>query len=247
SSEENKLPRIDVLNLLSEYAGAKDWQEFVQLKKAEGVRPFKKKKKSNVLLLVLVLIAVVVIFISYRMNLDSKMKCSFCFVDADLGEAIVANNLELILLKDDESPVVFEANKSGCVEFEAQENKITAIIKADYYHTDTIVRQIEGEHSEEYKLRVDDYALMIHLFSNSKTEGWQKRRAQLEDIISEDARIYQVYSQNQRGMEIFNKTEFIDKLTMPLQSLNNIRVLETKYKDSKISAMRFVQNNINKK
>jgi hypothetical protein len=60
-------------------------------------------------------------------------------------------------------------------------------------------------------------------------------------MFTDDARIFQVYPSDKSGMEMYNKDEFIDKLTMPLNSLKNIEVIETIYKDGKISALRFIQ------
>ncbi len=82
---------------------------------------------------------------------------------------------------------------------------------------------------------------MIHLFSKSKVEDWEKRRHQLDEMIANDAMIFQVYEKTQKGMELYDKGSFIDKLTMPLKSLNNIKILEVVYSNGKISQMRFTE------
>ena len=89
-------------------------------------------------------------------------------------------------------------------------------------------------------LKPDDYALMIHYFSTLKVDDWEKRRERLNTMIGDDAVIYNVYSQkDQRGMAVYNKEEFIDKLTMPSGSLRNIHVLDSKFKDGKIILLKF--------
>jgi len=40
-------------------------------------------------------------------------------------------------------------------------------------------------------------------------------------------------------MEILNKQEFIDKMTVPSGSLKNIEVLDTRYREGKIMVLRF--------
>ena len=95
---------------------------------------------------------------------------------------------------------------------------------------------------EQIQLKTNDYALMIHLFSKSKVTNWRKRRQQLGLMLTDDARIYQVYEDGKTGMELFNKKEFIDKLTTPTKSLKSIEIIETIYTGDKISIMRFKQN-----
>jgi hypothetical protein len=46
-------------------------------------------------------------------------------------------------------------------------------------------------------------------------------------------------------MELFNKQEFIDKLTMPSSSLRKIEILETRYLDDQIILLRFKLRNDN--
>jgi hypothetical protein len=45
------------------------------------------------------------------------------------------------------------------------------------------------------------------------------------------------------GMEMYNKEEFIDKLTMPLNSLKNIEIIETIFDGNRIKELRFKQEN----
>ena len=83
---------------------------------------------------------------------------------------------------------------------------------------------------------------MIHLFSKSKIKSWKERRKQLNRMLADNAMIYQVYEDGKTGMELYNKKEFIDKLTVPLKSLKNIEIIETMYNGDKISILRFKQN-----
>jgi hypothetical protein len=44
------------------------------------------------------------------------------------------------------------------------------------------------------------------------------------------------------GTELYNKQEFIDKLTMPTGSLKHIEILDTKFRKNKIMILRFKIN-----
>ena len=60
-------------------------------------------------------------------------------------------------------------------------------------------------------------------------------------MFADHARIFQVFGTQQSGMEMYNKDEFINKMTMPLKSLRNIEIIETVYEGDQIVAMRFMQ------
>ena len=117
------------------------------------------------------------------------------------------------------------------------------VVNAPYYKTDTIERIIRKfERDEVIILRPDDYAMMIHYFSTMKVDDWEKRRSTLNDMINDGAMIYQVFRGKEgigMGMALYNKQEFIDKLTMPSGSLRNIEILGTQLMEGKIMMLRF--------
>ena len=111
---------------------------------------------------------------------------------------------------------------------------------ARYYHSDTIlIDKDDLPIKQDVYLRTDDYALMIHYFSNSKVQDWKKRREQLAQVFSDEAVIYQLDPEGLRGMDILNKTDFINRMTIPSKSLRGVEVLETVYQDGKIIELRF--------
>jgi hypothetical protein len=113
-------------------------------------------------------------------------------------------------------------------------------VQTPYYQTDTIQRVLDKfSLDEEIKLHANNYALMIHYFSTMNVTDWQKRKIQLDRMIEDGAVIYQVMDKEAVGMEIFNKEEFINLVTMPAASLKNIEVLESRLKGEKISLLRF--------
>jgi len=269
-SEGEKLPRIDMLNMLSQYAGYKDWRDFtskqtdftkevhenepiieelttestpISLKKDIGPETNTIRKSSYskrwIVILSSALLLSVLLFLVFRNN-NRTYHC--CITDLN-GQALVPNSkVEVHLLKKHESPVAIGCDNNACFEIKTSEDQIQFTINSPYYRPDTIVRGLEESYTEEQiKLKTNDYALMIHYFSTSSINDWKQRRTKLEGMISGEAKIFQVYMDGS-GMELFNKTEFINKLTMPLKSLKNIEVIETRYSGNQISLLRFIQN-----
>jgi hypothetical protein len=243
-SDSGKLPRIDMLNILSEYAGYENWNalknKFPQTNKEE--KKTSNKKKIALLLIIGFIFSGTIIGYSFY---PKSTVYKFCFVDADLNTSITKSPIWIIWLSDNESSMISKCDSNGCFQFTTQKEKIRFIIRSPYYKSDTITRIIYDKKikEEQIRLKTNDYALMIHLFSKSKVENWRKRRVQLNQMLAENVKIYQVSEDGKTGMELYNKKDFVNKLTMPLKSLKNIEVIETIYSGDKISILRFTQNN----
>ena len=246
----NKLPRIDMLDLLSVYSGYENWANFKAHKK------LKKKattKKTGIIITVIVSVisctaffvinnlGTSVVAVKTEKKMDAKFEYNFCLTRMD-NKPIRDNDIEILLLHTDESPTTIKCDSTGCFTTLLDTATIIFSIYSPYYLGDTITRKY-GTHKlgEKIKLKTNDYALMIHYFSNSKIEDWTKRKLQLDDMIARHAKIYQTNIAGNIGMEIYNKREFINKLTMPLNSLKNIQVTETIYRQDKIVFLRFHQ------
>jgi len=243
--QNSKMPRIDTLNLLAEFLGYVNWSDFKKERipelKLDEIKHFSFFRRHKISLVVFIVILAGV-GISYSTGIFNKSeKYEFCFADADTKEAIISNSLEVKLIYEDESPQIVKLNENKCFEVETNNKIISFEVKAPYYKTDTITRKLNGEKNEIIYLKQDDYALMIHVFSTSKIEDWEKQRKRLDKMIADEAEIYQI-DKKERGIEIYNKEEFIDKMTIPLSSLNNIEIIELTYEKDKIIMMRFIQN-----
>jgi hypothetical protein len=255
-----KLPRVDVLNLLSAFAGYESWEMFIVKKKEEGLvneavkeqeeekeketPPAAPAKTSRRMPAFLVSTAAVIALIVLLMMFTNIKNTSyhFCFSNADLGSAVRHEKISIRVLRDGESPLELGCDSNGCFTLTQPPGKVTFIVRADYYHTDTITRVLGKDPVEEViPLKSDDYARMIRIFSGSNVDDYEKRRTQLDKMFASDAEIVQVYPGDERGMEMFNKEEFINKLTMPISSLKNIEVIETVYESGRISQLRFIQ------
>jgi len=147
-------------------------------------------------------------------------------------------------LSENESPINYFADTTGNFYLRTDQIEIKMVVSAPYYKSDTIIRILKKfEREQKIGLHADDFALVIHYFSRMNVDDWNKRREYLDRIIDDAALIYQVVNdKNAVGMELYNKEEFIDKLTMPSSSLKHIEILETKFKKEKILVLRFRVN-----
>lgn len=243
-----KLPRIDMLNMLARYVGSENWDDFrlthkIKTGQSENQAQQKRVFKKGYWIAAAVVMMLVVVVFSW-MQKDSATKslvvCEFCFYDAD-SKAQLEEKAQIEVLNAEESPIIRLTDEKGCISLSTTENRIRFVVKAPYYKTDTIERKLMGEPcSERIELRRDDYALMILYFATSAHLDWEKRRAQLDGMIDDEAIIFQI-SETNTGMEMYNKTDFINKLTTPLKSLGDIEIVETVYRNDKIITMRFMQ------
>jgi len=247
--QNQRLPRIDTLDMLSAFLGYKNWHNFVfqQQNKVDPVSTSSTPRQpraastfsKKIVVLPIVLIGILMLLVA--MLNANKGDYTFCFVDMDT-EKPIKEPIEIIELKENESPISRTINSEGCcISFKQKKGLLTFVVNSTYYRRDTFRRILPQQKDKEIiKLQTDDYALMIHLFSTSNLGDWQKRRRQLDKMMEDNAVIFQVSNLN-RGVAMYNKEEFIDKLTMPINSLKNIRILDTKYKKDKILELRFIQ------
>ena len=256
-SVSKSLPRIDVLNLLSKYAGYANWDDFVfknqdligqsQNTAVQGSEAGKKAPDTaNRYFYIIPLVTVTIVLIFFGMfKLFNTREYSFRFYDADTMEPIKNSKIEVRLLLDGESPVTGFCSSDGSFILKTDKSLVRMVVNAPYYKTDTITRIVKKlNRNEIVSLHANDYALMIHYFSKMKVDDWGKRRSKLESMIDNSAVIYQVNTDRSAasGMEILNRDEFIDRMTMPAGSLKNIEVVDTKYQNGKIMVLRFRVN-----
>jgi len=239
--KDQAVPRIDMLNLLSRYAGYLNWDDFL-FRTENQVNPALKIKSANrwfILLPVVVTGMVLLIFIVYQMV--SYREYQFRFYDSLTKELIQNDKIEIVLLSGKEPPVNYLSDSNGLCVLKTDKRDLKLLVSAPYYKTDTVRRIVRTfDRDQKIGLQPDDFARMIHYFSEMKLDEWQKRREQLNSIIDDGAMICQVGSGSRRlGVELFTKQEFIDRLSVPAGSLKNLEILETKMRNDKIVILRF--------
>ena len=242
-SENEKLPRIDMLNFLSRYVGYIDWRDFKYQNRENILLADHNNKpgKTSLYLKIsglLLLLVVSIVLVKFMGNKSYQ----FAFKDAHTKRRITDTLTEIIIMNENESPVYEKCDPPGYYNLKTKKEKVRFMVKSPYYETDTITRVLDKfEGSESIYLYPNDFAMMIHYFSATNVKDWEKRRVHLDRMISDSAFIYQFFDEGQVGMELYNKEEFIDKLTMPVNSLKNIEIMETIYTGREISVLRFRQ------
>lgn len=240
-SKNESLPRIDILNLLSKYVGYANWDDFVFQNKDKVASKKIVTKGNRYFVLVPLILASVMLILFSLFKLFSIQQYHFSFYDAHTHEAIISEQIEINLLSENESPINYFADTAGNFFLKTDQSQIKMVVSAPYYKSDTITRILKKfDREQKIGLHANDYALIIHYFSVMDVDDWQKRRNYLDEIFDETAIIYQVLNDaDATGMELYNKEEFIDKLTMPTSSLKHIEILDTKFKNDKIMVLRF--------
>lgn len=240
-NDAEKLPRIDMLNLLSMYVGFENWNAFVEREvesetevEVTNTKSTKRFPKLIWLLIILPLLA----FGIYSVY-PKEHTFSFCFVDADQREAITKIPLDIELIRKNESSLYFKTDSLGCFSYTTSEEELKFVVKSPYHKTDTIVRHINSSTHKTVQLQTDDYALMLLYYANGNKDDWQKRREQLHTLIAENAQIYRVFANN-IGIELYSKKEFINLLTIPTSSLKKMQILDKVYADKQIVKLKFM-------
>jgi hypothetical protein len=246
-SEKDTLPRIDMLNLLSKYAGYSNWDDFRFKNPGQETAVTNTLKKANryfIYVPLLVLGILGIMFFLFKMI--STKDYQFHFYDADTREPVTNNIIEVNVLKEGESPVSYLCSADGSFILKTDKVNVHFVVKSPLYQTDTIIRILDKFHRDEIvQLHPNNYAMMIQYFSTMNVKDWQRRRDQLNLMIADSAMIYQVYEESV-GVELYNKWEFINKLTLPSTGLKDIEILDTRYQGDKITLIRFKQKEAEK-
>lgn len=291
-SDFKKLPRIDMLNILTEYAGYANWNEFTLKQKerqnpvdfsseneetdrdlsfettddetnqadatpSEQVankdhllvethtirhpepsiskpKPTKANKALWIMLSLIVLIATaafIYFFFFYQKTYE------FCFVDADRNSPIT-EPIEITIERKGFNPLEILTER-GCVEFPSKEDTLLMTIKSTYYKQDTFKINLHSYQGKEtIRLTPDDYNVMLRHYSKS-SQGVKERIKMLDEMIANDALIYQVYDNEFFGVEVLSKKQYINLVSLPTTSLKNYVLIEAVRKEGKIIKIKF--------
>lgn len=223
-----RLPRIDVLNLLSAYVGCRNWDDFVasHFRADATSTPAALKHTRRWLILALVAGLAVVVWWSIR----PEGRALLILVDAYTREPLQPESLSVSLNG-------MAIRYDGAVEVRPGD---TVIAEGPYYKQRVVVVPSKADGSVFAEVFPDDYALMLSFFSRSTADDLDKRRTQLIEAIHPSARIFQSHPQYE-GIEMLNRDEFIDRLLLPLNSLRNLEIQHVLYEDDRIFRLQFTQ------
>ncbi|CVK15407.1 hypothetical protein Ga0061079_101221 [Apibacter mensalis] len=300
-SSFEKLPRIDMLNLLAQYCGyRRGWTEFVEkynftLEKDfisisneqknnqnsdytkmllenddsrekeqgldKGVNLRRKEKKlfkfKNLIYTAVGVISILLLIFSVDKYYEYRNTFKFCFYDADRG-SLIKSKLEIIIQKNGVSPEFYTVS-NGCFTYRSSTDTLRMTISSPMYKKESFVvglkeiRDKGEENSRNFKLRPDDYAIMLYYYStavtnsdeNKKSQLIKQRKEELNKLIADDALIYQVYDNELFGVEVLDKKKYIDFMTIPTTSLKNYVLISSQInKNKKIDLIKFkIQKN----
>ncbi|RQO39059.1 hypothetical protein DBR39_08670 [Chryseobacterium sp. KBW03] len=165
----------------------------------------------------------------------------YCFIDKDRGVSVI-NTLEIMVVKENESPLMYKIKPGDCFYYSTKDKNLKMRISAPFYEPLEVNRSLENAPEEEkIELKPDDYKMAVYYFSIKDIKGGnpdeqfaliKQKRNQLENLISSNAVIYQVYDNDTYGIERLDKQKYITLVTTPTTSLKNLNVIEMK-KDTK--------------
>ncbi|WP_258103203.1 hypothetical protein [Marinoscillum sp. MHG1-6] len=146
-SENEQLPRIDVLNFLSQYAGYRDWADFkyqISLNYRDNVTsaetPLAQDGSNRVFYVIPAIVILTLGFFFVIFQLLSKEEVIICFYDYHTGKAITHHNIKVRMLNNGET-ITYDCSWDGCCSVETLEETITFIASVPQYQTDTLTRK----------------------------------------------------------------------------------------------------------
>jgi len=235
----SKLPRKDMLDILSLFSGFSGWDEFI-FKNREVVSEEKlilpKKKNKAIFIFIAILIVGIIIVILLYSNKKSTQK--FKLKNEFTQETIQAKDVKAYKIENNEKIQIPIRNAE--VEVEAKDENTKIIVESPYYKKQEIKVNSNSERSE-IVLKPDDFAMMLKAFMQSDIKDWETRKIQLDKILSEDLEVIMMLKDN-LGAEYFDKKEFSQKLIVPTESVKKMQIIEIKNaKNGKIEFIRIKQ------
>ncbi|MFP8896036.1 MULTISPECIES: hypothetical protein [Chryseobacterium] len=204
------------------------------------IPPKKNFFKKNAWALVTSVLITITGLLGFKDVLFSKTY-KYCFIDKDRGVSVI-NTLEIMVVKENESPLMYKIKPGECFYYSTKDKNLKMRISAPFYEPLEVNRNLENAPEEEkIELKPDDYKMAVYYFSIKDIKGGnpdeqvaliKQKRNQLENLISNNAVIYQVYDNDTYGIERLDKQKYITLVTTPTTSLKNLNVIEMK-KDTK--------------
>jgi hypothetical protein len=233
----SKIPRKDLLNILSQFVGYSGWDEFI-FEEISEIKSTKINKKWLFLLLFPLILTIVFI---YKNNLPKTQTVQLN--NEFTNEKIVSDEVKVFQVNDSVSKPL--EVKEGKVEVDnSGDKKSKLVIQSPFYKTKTVPLNSVGIASEpqnKIDLKPDDFAMMLKAFMMSDIKNWETRKVQLDKILSDNLEVL-VLLKNDLGIEFFNKKEFSQKLIVPTPSVKRMKIIEIKNdENNKIQFIRIKQ------
>jgi hypothetical protein len=213
-----------------------------QISNSEAVKPKKNFFKKNAWAIITSVLIITTGLLGFKDTIFSKTY-KYCFTDADRGASVI-NTLEIKVIKENESPILYKIKPGECFYYSTKDKILKMQISSPFYEYLEVSRSLQNAPDEEtIELKPDDYKMAVNYFSvkdaNGNPELLKQKRKQLENLISNNAVIYQVYDNATYGIETLDKQKYITLVTTPTTSLKNLSVIEMKKDKGKIISIKF--------
>ena len=235
-----KLPRKDMLDILSVYVGKSGWDEFVfksndnsndnsNVNNNKNVKySFSKKFGIWVLLFGVLIVG----FTIWKLALKKEQKLEF--QNSFTKDSIAKEEVKAYVIEDALEKQI-DINSSTL-----NIDKPTKVVLKSTFYKPKEITVLPNEPIAKVELNPNDYAMMLKAFMKSDIKDWQTRKEQLNKILSDNLEVM-VMLPNELGAEYFNKQEFSQRVTLPSASLKKLKIVELKQEnDNKISFLRLI-------
>ena len=220
SEINEKLPRKDMLDILSQFVGFSGWDEYVFKCKEEPIIVLKPKSSNRAkIYFVLFLVVLLLMYLGYKFIKSEKIQ-TIEVKNAFTEEQVNSDEVKAILIEENvETPIEIIDSK---IQINAKDcSKI--VLKSPHYKDKTVI--INKNSNSDISLQPDDSAMILKGFMKSDIKDWQTRKEQLHKILATDLEVL-VMLKNDLGIEYFNKKEFSEKLIVPSVSLKKMKVID---------------------
>lgn len=233
-----RFENTDLQNINTENQSVTKIPEKFETDKNKDTRSTVSLVKKYLWLGISAILAVLVGLLGFKDELFSK-KFYYSFIDADRNSKINAE-LQVQIIKENESPILYVAKPNEPFVYTTKSKTLTMVVSSPYYRTDTIQRNLESApEAENIELKPNDYAIMLFYYSKS-LKDLKKKRESLNYLINDNALIYQVFDNQFYGVETMDKQRYINLVTLPSASLENLDVIDTQTdKAGKIVMIKF--------
>lgn len=223
----HKMPRKDMLDILSAFVGYAGWDELIFEHKKEDKSSSSPKKRLITLMIIIgsVMVGIAVGYFTLR-DTKATNKKELQLANEYTDQKISSDEVRVFQIQDSlRHPVKV---KDGKVELEAVPKRNTKLEITSPFYKRKIVDVVVGDTAlTKVGLQPNDYAMMLKAFMMSDIKDWETRKAQLDKILSDDLEVI-VMLKNDLGAEYFNKKEFVQKLIVPTASVKSMRIIELK-------------------
>ena len=233
--QNEKLPRKDMLDILSQFVGYSSWDEYSFKHKHDVIPSITKKVMPKFIFWIFGFCLVIAVAFYFYLNSGKYESTTIVIKNAQTNEKITGDEINAVLIENDiETPIEVVDSK---IEIDVKGNR-KVVLKSPYYNDKTI---IASDKQSEIKMQPNDYAMMLKAFMKSDIKDWQTRKKQLQKILASDVEIIVILQEN-LGYEYFNKEEFSEKLIIPTASLKKMRVIDIQHNNNnEINFIRIIQ------